>query len=155
MTHDLWTNDKSLDDITRDVIHDVMSDENEFTKLVAEATEKMKREAYARGWRDAIAALQKASEGAIEVGQGEAETAFTLDLSGSKNGEGPSNLTVGSTPHYTFQAIKKRPGMTGSEVVTAVQEGGHNVSEGNIRTSIARLKGKRLIVARHNKWFPL
>jgi predicted transcriptional regulator len=45
--------------------------------------------------------------------------------------------------------------MTGAEIVAAVQEAGHNVSEGNIRTSISRVKDKKLIVSRHNKWFPL
>jgi hypothetical protein len=144
-----------LDNITSDVKLDVMNDQNDLTRLLTEATEKIKREAYARGWRDAIAALQKAAEGAVEGGQLDTEGATLVFDSSVSNGAKDGSLTVGSTPYYTFQAIKKRPGMTGSEIVVAVQEAGHNVSEGNIRTSIARLKGKRLIVARHNKWFPL
>ena len=150
---DFITDDRPLDDLTSRVICGVMSDETDLTRLFAEATDKIRREAYARGWRDAIGALQKASEAALEGSQGDGDPAPSFDVSGGRDTDGPANLTVGSTPYYTFQAIKKRPGMTGSEVVTAVQDGGHNVSEGNIRTSIARLKGKRYIVARHNKWF--
>jgi len=141
-----------LDSITSDDMFRVMSDENEFTRLVADATEKMKRDAYARGWRDALAALQKAAEGAIEIGSAESDS---FDFNAPRDTSSPANLTVGSTPYYTYQAIKKRPGMTGGEIVAAVQEAGHNVSEGNIRTSISRVKDKKLIVARHNKWFPL
>ena len=68
---------------------------------------------------------------------------------------GTANLKVGSTPYYTYQEIERRPGMTGGEIVATVQEAGHNVSEGSIRTSISRLKKKKLIVSRHNKWFAL
>jgi len=144
-----------LDIITPSDTFDVMSDENDFTRLVADATEKMKREAYARGWRDAIAALQKASEAVIEGAQGDGELPASISFGNVKEPGGQFNLTVGSTPYYTYQAIKKRPGMTGGEIVAAVQEAGHNVSEGSIRTSISRVKDKKLIVSRHNKWFPL
>lgn len=148
-------NDMRLDNITRDVILDVMNDENNITRLLADAADKISREAYARGWRDAFAAFQRATS---ELGEAP-ETIGTdsiegFDIPGPKLAT-PNNLTVGSTPYYTYQAIKKRPGMTGSEIVAAVQEAGHNVSEGNIRTSIARVKDKKLIVARHNKWFAL
>lgn len=132
-----------------------MSDESEITRLLTEATDKIKREAYARGWRDAIAALQQASEDAIGNGQAEGETPTVITFGGIRDAGGQTNLTQGSTPYYTYQAIKKRPGMTGTEIVAAVQAAGHNVSEGNIRTSISRVKDKKLIVSRHNKWFPL
>lgn len=36
--------------------------------------------------------------------------------------------------------------MTRSEIVAAVQEAGHNISEGNVRTSISRVKDKKLII---------
>ena len=145
--------DMPLDNITSNVIQDVMNDETDITRLLADAGEKISREAYARGWRDAVAALQKAAaELAESPVANNSDSIGPIDLSISK-GAVPNNLTVGSTPYYTYQAIKKRPGMTGSEIVAAVQEAGHNVSEGNIRTSIARVKDKKLIVARHNKWF--
>lgn len=117
-----------------------------------EAAEKLRKEAYAQGWRDAIAALSKAAE--------EAE----IDSAGSTSSQGPidfstgnreiSTITQGSTPWYVFQAVRKRPGMTGLEVVSVVRESGHKVSEGSIRTSLVRLERKKLIVSRHKKWFP-
>ena len=65
-----------------------------------------------------------------------------------------TGVTQGSTPWYVLQAVRKKHGMTGSEVVSVVQEGGHRVSDGSIRTSLFRLSDKKLIVSRHKKWFP-
>jgi hypothetical protein len=43
--------------------------------------------------------------------------------------------------------------MTGSEVVSVVQESGHKVGEGSIRTTLIRLRDRKLIASRHGKWF--
>ena len=61
---------------------------------------------------------------------------------------------MGSTPYYVLQAVKKRPGMTGLEVINMVHEGGHKVTDTSIRTALMRLGNKKLIVPRHRKWFP-
>ncbi len=117
-----------------------------------EAAEKLRREAYAQGWRDALAALAKAAEAAdIDAAEGTGP-AGPIDFStGSSTVTG---VTQGSTPWYVLQAVRKRHGMTGSEVVSVVQEGGHKVSDASIRTSLIRLERKKLIVSRHKKWFP-
>ena len=44
--------------------------------------------------------------------------------------------------------------MTGSEVVSVVQESGHNVSDASIRNVTDAVGRKKLIVSRHRKWFP-
>jgi hypothetical protein len=124
---------------------------DDLSKLLAEATDKIKREAYAAGWRDAITAVNKS------VNE-KADPAIPADLSLMSDGGGvqsqtPSTLKLGTTPYVVFQAINKQPGMSGTEIVNAVQEGGHKVSEGSIRTTVIRLKARRLIVARHGKWF--
>jgi|SRR5438874_7443668 len=128
-----------------------MTDEPDFSKLFAEAADKIRRDAYQAGWRDALAALTKAAAEAADVSGSEPASSPELHSS-SRNLEGAP--TVGSTPWYVLQTVRKRPGMTGLEVVSAVQEGGHKVSGPSIRTSLARLARKKLIVARHKRWFP-
>lgn len=130
-----------------------MSNGNTIDQALAEAAEKIRREGYQAGWRDAVAVLTKAAADVAELGP--TELASNGDTSQRKPLPAQSGLTQGSTPWYVWQAIAKKPGMTGSEIVSVVQENGHRVSEGNIRTSIARVKDKKLIVSRHNKWFPL
>ena len=121
-------------------------------QALAEAAEKMRREAYQAGWRDAVAALNKAAAEAAELPVGEAVPEGDYVLSKGVTAQG--GPTQGSTPWYVLQAVKKKPGMTGSEVVSVVQENGHRVSDGSIRTSLARLKERKLTVSRHGKWFP-
>jgi hypothetical protein len=134
-----------------------MNTGTETERLLAEAAEKIRRQAYAAGWRDAITAMNKAVAELVDP-----ETLEDLEIRESKDAptiiqprssDGPMP-TQGSTPWYVLQAVRKRPGMTGLQVVSAVQEGGHNVSGASIRTSLGRLGQKRLIVARHKKWFP-
>jgi hypothetical protein len=117
-----------------------------------EAAEKIRREGYQAGWRDAVAALNKAAAEAADLPPGEA--ASDSDYVVSKGVTAQGGPTQGSTPWYVLQAIKKRPGMTGSEIVSVVQDSGHKVSDGSIRTSMARLRDRKLAVSRHGKWFP-
>ncbi len=118
-----------------------------------EAAEKLRKEAYAQGWRDALAALTKAATEAAELNPNTDSGQGSIDFStGNREMIG---ITQGSTPWYVFQAVRKRHGMTGSEVVSVVQESGHKVSDASIRTSLMRLERKKLIVSRHKKWFPV
>jgi len=128
-----------------------MADETDTGKLLAEAAERIRREAYAAGWHAAIQAVDKALDGVAEP-QGIEGVGTAAGLSRATGVT--ANVTAGSTPWYVLQAIVKRPGMSGAEIVNTVREGGHDVPEGSIRTSIARLKKRKLITARHAKWFP-
>jgi hypothetical protein len=129
-----------------------MNNGNPMDQALAEAAERIRREAYQAGWRDAIAALNKAAAEAAELPAGEGGS--EVEYSPPNGTSGQSGPTQGSTPWYVLQAVKKRPGMTGSEIVSVVKESGHKVSEGSIRTSLARLKERKLAVSRHGKWFP-
>jgi hypothetical protein len=60
----------------------------------------------------------------------------------------------GSAPQYVLQAIEGRPGSTALEVLFAVRERGHNISEQSILASLSRLRDSKLIVVRQGKWFP-
>ena len=145
--------DIPLDDITSHVICDVMSDENEFNKLLADAADKAR--CLCSRLEGRYCCTSKGSRRGDRGFAGRSTNLFFIGFEWIKGQRKPANLTIGSTPYFTYQAIKKRPGMTGAEIVAAVQTAGHNVSEGNIRTSISRVKEKKLIVSRHGKWFPL
>jgi hypothetical protein len=122
--------------------------------LVAEA-EKIKREAYAAGWRDAIAAITKALGELIDpAALDDNENRDSLNVPTASNGQNSKLPKQGSTPWAVIQIVKKHPGMTTAQIVNALHDVGHHAPEGSIRTSIFRVKDRRFIVARHNKWYP-
>lgn len=128
----------------------------EIDKLLAEAGEKIKKDAYAAGWRDALACI---SRSIADAGLPDSPE-YLLDAEGAarsgekvNNSEPKDGPKIGTTPYYVFQAVRKRPGMTGSEVILAVHADGHQVDEPGIRTALSRLGQRKLIVNRHKKWF--
>jgi len=123
---------------------------SEIDQALAEAAEKIRREAYAQGWHDAIAAVNKAVSDMGAPTMPESRNS-SPPISTKENKE----VTAGSTPFYVLQAVRKFPGMSSSEIVGKVQEGGHQAPETSIRTTIFRLKDRKFIVSRHAKWFPL
>lgn len=123
-----------------------------------EVVEQMKRDAWAAGWNAAMQAVTAAL----------AEVIPTMDISGatptlpglqtrnSNSNSSPSSTslpTVGTTPHYVYDAVRKKQGMTGAEVVAAVFAEGHEVGEPQIRTALSRLEKRQLLANRHKKWF--
>jgi len=130
---------------------------SEIEKIMAEAAEKVRREGYAAGWRDAIAAVVRAAQEskpgdfpAFEPGEERRE--FSGD---ANNSTMASNLpAVGTIPHYVLNAVKRAPGSSGSEIIGAIRDEGHKFAEPQIRTALARLEVRNLIVNRHKKWFP-
>jgi hypothetical protein len=128
-----------------------MSNGSTIDQALAEAAERIRREGYQQGWRDAVAALNKAATEVAELGPGEGQA--ELEINSIRPATGVTGLTQGSTPWYVWQAVNRKPGMTGSELVSVVQEGGHKVSEGSIRTTLVRLKARKILVSRHGKWF--
>lgn len=130
---------------------------SEVENLLAEAAEKIRKDAFMEGWRAAIATMSKAISEASPEGAGALLDAIP-EIARATNGAAAGNSTgalpiVGTTPHYVFQAVRKRPGMTGAEVIAAVRADGHDAGEGPIRTTLSRLSARRLIVNRHKKWF--
>jgi hypothetical protein len=124
--------------------------------LLAEA-EKIKREAYAAGWRDAIAAINKAVGELVDpatledIDIRDTINAPTVNGARTPNSKLPKQ---GSTPWEVIQTVKRTPGLTTVQLVEAVKNSGHGAPEGSVRTSIFRVKNRRFIVARHNKWYP-
>lgn len=130
---------------------------SDLDRILSEAAEKIRREAYAAGWRDAISTISQAitdAKPSPELVDFSGDSGSGSD-SGAVSGSVNNAPTMGTTPHYVFQAVRRRPGMTGSEVVAAVYADGHNVGEPQIRTALSRLAGRKLLVNRHKKWFPM
>lgn len=135
-----------------------MSDISSGTDPLKEVVEQMKRDAWVAGWNAAMEAMKSAL----------AEIIPTMDINGltpalpGQQSRNPNlNLnpnaatlpTVGTTPHYVYQVVFKRPGMTGADVVAAVRAEGHDVAEPQIRTALSRLEKRQLLANRHRKWF--
>lgn len=123
---------------------------NDTDKILSEAADRIRREAYAAGWRAAVEAITKAAK---ETAPGEVtEGDFDLGSASTRKTNLPGDPKEGTTPWVIMQMVRRKPGMKGSEIVAAVQESGHKASDASIRTSIGRLNGK-LIVSRHTKWY--
>jgi hypothetical protein len=125
---------------------------SEVDKILAEAAEKIRKEGYMAGWADCLAVFLAAAEKATPPDMpvvGSASNGVESKSMDMKDGP-----RIGTTPYYSLQVVRKSPGMTGAEVVSAVHEGGHRVSDASIRISLSRLAERGLVVNRHRKWFP-
>ena len=120
---------------------------------IREAVDRVKRDAFAAGWKAAIEAVTGAIAN-LEPPEGVDPDAVTF-VPFSKRGPDPIGAlpTVGTTPHYVYQAVQRKQGMTGAEVITAVRADGHDVAEPQIRTALSRLEKRQLLANRHRKWF--
>lgn len=133
-----------------------MSDISGGTDPLKEVVEQMKRDAWAAGWNAAMEAVKVAL----------ADVVPTIDISGAtpmlpglQSRSSNSNLnsaslpTVGTTPWFVMQAVQKKQGMTGAQVIDAVRAEGHEAAEPQIRTALSRLEKRQLLANRHKKWF--
>jgi len=117
---------------------------------IKDAVEQIRREAYAAGWKACHEAFSSALEA---IGDGIEPGVIVQPF--SKRGPDPVGAlpTVGTTPHYVYQAVQRKQGMTGAEVIDAVRADGHSVAEPQIRTALSRLEKRQLLANRHKKWF--
>jgi hypothetical protein len=126
-----------------------MMNENDDNPL-KEAVETIRKQAYAEGYQAAVAAMSAALSDLsqnVPAGVSGAIPTVTKQVANAP--------TVGTIPHYVWQAVARRPGMTNSELISVVQEQAPKASEAVIRTSMGRVKRDyKLIVSRHGKWFP-
>ncbi|MDR3466161.1 MAG: hypothetical protein P4M07_09475 [Xanthobacteraceae bacterium] len=121
---------------------------------IRDAVEQIRREAYAAGWK---AALEAVSAAVASVGNGTEPGIIIHPFVGPTRqtpAESRGSLpTVGTTPHYVYQAVQRKQGMTGAEVIATVRADGHDVGEAQIRTALSRLEKRQLLANRHRKWF--
>src|SRR4051794_23969417 len=117
-----------------------MSDISGGSDPLKEVVENMKREAYAAGWKAALEAVSQ-SVLTLPVPEG-------MDIASVPSMVGPARQpnpnanssatlpTVGTTPYYVYQAVQRKQGMSGAEVIAAVRADGHDAAEPQIRTSL-------------------
>lgn len=131
-----------------------MSDISGAADPLKEVVEKMKKEAFAAGWSAAMQAVSQAI-GEIVAPEGieNIEPGSPGPRRQSGGNAGGSLPTVGTTPHYVYEAVRTKQGMTGADVIAAVRAAGHIVGEAQIRTSLSRLEKRELLANRHKKWF--
>lgn len=136
-----------------------MNDISGASDPLKEVVEQMKRDAWAAGWNAAIEAVTSALAGVIPAVDISGTTPTLPGLQPRNSGPSSTNLnsavlpTVGTTPHYVYEAVRRKQGMTGAEVIAAVRAEGHDVAEPQIRTSLSRLATRQLLANRHRKWF--
>ncbi len=116
--------------------------QSDVERLLAEV-ERMKREAYDRGWRDAIGAVRKTMRKEINaLSRPSAGAASTTVVKREHRG----------VPSMVVNIIKERPGLRGVEIVEAAQEHG-DTNQRTIRTALRRLRKKGKIEQRDGHWF--
>jgi hypothetical protein len=122
-------------------------------KVIAEATEKLKEEWFAKGWHACREAMNTAFS-AIEAPEAPEGFASALPAPNrSKSASGSKEPKLGTTPHAVLTAVRRSAGLSGGQIVEAVRATGHTAPDGSIKTSIQRLKERDLIVLRHGKWY--
>ena len=133
-----------------------MNDIRTIPAPIMDAIEQVKREAYAAGYKAAVeamvgalASLERPDSGLFDAN----DISFTPMDKVRPLPESGSLPTVGTTPHYVYQAVQRKQGMTGAEVIAAVRADGHDVGEPQIRTALSRLEKRQLLANRHRKWF--
>src|SRR5260370_39064272 len=110
-----------------------MSDISNGTDPLKEVVEQMKRDAWAAGWNAVMEAVKTALAEVMPTMaiSGATPTLPGLQTRNSSSNSNPSSTalpTVGTTPHYVYQAVQRKQGMTGAEVIAAVRADGHDVA---------------------------
>jgi plasmid stabilization system protein ParE len=109
-------------------------------RLIAEQ-EAEARESYARGWRDAIAALQ----------------AKAPELSSSESPAVPVPIRPRGRPPKAIglvrDAILAKSGLKGVEVVKILESQGTPVIERTVRSCLRRLRENKIIWQRKGRWY--
>src|SRR5579864_130713 len=94
-----------------DVILRVMNNGNDIERSLIEAGEKIRREGYAAGWRDAMAAVAKAASELAppDIAPSGASEFVVLPPGVSlQEGVAATGIKMGSTPWYVLQAVKRK-----------------------------------------------
>jgi len=120
-------------------------DDADTSRILAEIR-RLEQEAYDRGYNDALTAILSAAGRVAEAKP--AATSPTPPSPPRKRGRRPK------APGIVLGVLETKPGMTGVEVVAAVEATGNTISERTVRTALRRLKGEKRIIQRRKRWFP-
>jgi hypothetical protein len=122
---------------------------DEISKIVKNAS----RDAYARGWQDALDAVAKAAQSMKPLDSGSAEAAAKpsaeIAITPRTNGRPPSKAI-----QVVEDCITQSPGKKGVEVVKDAQMVDPAINERTARTCLRRLKMNKKIWQRNGLWYP-
>jgi hypothetical protein len=116
---------------------------------ISRIIENAEREAYARGWRDAVAAVAESAaqlKGAVPENMGtNAEPGKPLPR---RTGRPSTAIKV------VEECIAATPGMRGVDVVKAAQSVDSAIKERTVRSCLRRLRLSKAIWKRNGLWYP-
>ena len=119
---------------------------DEISKIVKAAS----RDAYARGWQDALDAVAKAAHGMKPPdSDSAAKSGPVTPVVPRTNGRPASNAI-----RIVEDCINQSPGKKGVEVIQAAQLVDPTINERTARTSLRRLKINKKIWQRAGLWYP-
>jgi hypothetical protein len=118
---------------------------DEINRIIESAT----REAYARGWRDAVAAI---AESAAQL-----KGAAPENMGGNSERGKPLPRRTGrpsTAIKVVEECIAATPGMKGVDVVKAAQSVDSAIKERTVRSCLRRLRLTKAIWKRNGLWYP-
>jgi hypothetical protein len=122
---------------------------DEISKIVKAAS----RDAYARGWQDALDAVAKAAHGMKPADSDDAGTAVKPSPAATivprTNGR-PASKAI----QVVEDCIAQSPGNKGVDVIKAAQLVDPTINERTARTCLRRLKLSKKIWQRNGLWYP-
>lgn len=123
------------------------------TDSILKEIRRLEKEAYQRGWNDAVAKILAAASQGMPINE---HTASAVPPSAGK-GNGPlkSEIPIIEMIHGI---IKERPGLRGADVfreaVTRIPGSDFKTMDRSGRTALKRLKDRGRIMQRSKKWYP-
>jgi AT hook motif len=113
---------------------------------------EVERESYARGWHDAIAALQaKAPEiPPVEFAPEAPKNETRIDSVAPPRQRGRPAKAI----NLVRDAIFADPGLRGVDITRALTKNGTPVIDRTVRSCLRRLRDNRTVWQRKNRWYP-
>ncbi|MGH8598916.1 MAG: hypothetical protein ACREXT_19895, partial [Gammaproteobacteria bacterium] len=112
---------------------------------IAKLIDDAEREAYARGYADAIAYIAKTAAAASKP----AETAKPVAAIAARRGR-PASKAIA----IVRDLIRVKPGLKGVDIFRALQKQGTPVLERTMRSCLRRLSMAGAIIQRDGRWYP-
>jgi len=122
---------------------------DEISKIVKNAS----RDAYERGWQDAMNAVAKAAQGLkpLDSGDAKATAKSSVDIAIVPRTNGrPASRAI----QVIEDCVVQSPGNKGVDVVKAAQLVDPSINERTARTCLRRLKLNKKIWQRNGLWYP-
>lgn len=116
------------------------------------------QESYARGWRDAIAAVTaKAAEmQGVPTALAQAGTPLALRMNGASHPAPPAPKPRGrpsTAVAAILDVIREHPGLRGVDIVAQLEADGRPTGDRTVRSALRRLKGQEVWQCSH-RWYP-